>query len=243
MLMPQLLSCKASSAIIVDSEFTKRELLDVFPSVYYSVHVIHLGVSSLFFKTYKPFEIENFRARYRLEKPTVLYTGSLKPHKNVHMLVSAFARLKHRSEYQLAIAGELITQHRTLWKLIQELGLAGSIVEIGQVSRNDLALAYHAASVVVLPSLYEGFGFSVLEAMASGTPAIGARAGSIPEVMGDGGLLFEPQSMESLTVALENVLENTELRKQLIQRGMKNVARFSWERCAEETLQVYKAVQ
>ena len=116
-------------------------------------------------------------------------------------------------------------------------------MEIGQVSNDDLALAYQVASVVVLPSLYEGFGFSVLEAMASGTPAIGARAGSIPEVMGDGGILFDPVSPEELTDALEKVLEDENLRKELIQRGMQNVTRFSWEKCAEQTLQIYKDVQ
>jgi glycosyltransferase involved in cell wall biosynthesis len=236
-------ACKASSAVMVDSEFTKQELLDAFRVAEDSVHVIHLGVSSIYFKTFPTSDIENFRKQYGLIKPTVLYTGSLKPHKNIHLLISAFAHMKHRSEFQLAIAGDFITRHRALWNLIKQQDIVGDVVEIGQISTNDLALAYHAASVVVLPSLYEGFGFSVLEAMASGTPAIGAKAGSIPEIMGDGGILFDPHSVENLTDVLEKVLEDVNLRKQLIQRGLKNVARFSWETCAKETLQIYKAVQ
>ena len=236
-------ACKASSAVIVDSEFTRRELLDAFPIAEKSVHVVYLGVSSNYFKDYTVSEINTFRTKYRLVKPTILYTGSLKPHKNVRVLILAYANMKHRSEYQLAIAGEGITKHRDLWSLIEQKGLVGDVVEIGQISSNDLALAYHAASVVVLPSLYEGFGFSVLEAMASGTPAIGANAGSIPEIMGDGGIFFDPSSVENLTDELEKVLDDKELRKQLITRGLQNVARFSWVKCAEETFQIYKDVQ
>ena len=178
-------ACKASEVVIVDSEFTKRELQDSFPISDDRVHVIHLGVSSNYFKKYSESAIESFREKYGLVKPTILYTGSLKSHKNVGVLISAYANMKHRSEYQLAFSGELITKNRNLWNLIKQKGLTGDIREIGQVSKNDLSLLYQAASVVVLPSLYEGFGFSVLEAMASETPAIGARAGSIPEVMGD----------------------------------------------------------
>jgi len=236
-------ACKASAAIIVDSEFTKRELLDVFPIAHERVHVIHLGVSSNYFKKYSESAVKNFRKKYGLVKPTILYTGSLKPHKNVDLLISAFSNMMHRSEYQLAFSGECIKEQRTLWNLIKKKGIAGDIVEIGRVSSSDLALAYHASSIVVLPSLYEGFGFSVLEAMASGTPAIGARAGSIPEVMGDSGILFDPHSVEDLTDALEKVIENTTLQNQLIQRGLKNVSRFSWEKCAEQTFQIYKEVQ
>jgi len=236
-------ACKTSKAIIVDSEFTKQELTDAFTIADASVHVIHLGVSSSYFQKYSPTAIESFRNKYGLVKPAILYTGSLKPHKNISVLISAFAHMTHRSKFQLAFSGEFITQQRDLWNLIKQMNIAGDVVEIGRVSHDELALAYHAASVVVLPSLYEGFGFSVLEAMASGTPAIGARAGSIPEVMGDGGILFDPASVDNLTDALEKVLEDTSFQEQLIKRGLKNVARFSWERCAEETVQIYKDVQ
>jgi len=236
-------ACKASKSVIVDSEFTKRELLDAFPIAADHIHVIHLGVSSQYSHNYSDSEIETFRRTYGLVKPTILYTGSLKSHKNIHLLIAAFAHMKHRREYQLAFCGEPITEQYDLWNMIHQQGLAEEIVEIGQISRTDLALAYHAASVVVLPSLYEGFGFSIVEAMASGTPTIGSNAGAIPEVMGDGGVLFDPSSVDDLTTALERVLEDSTLRKQLIQRGLNNVQRFSWERCAEQTYQIYKDVQ
>jgi glycosyltransferase involved in cell wall biosynthesis len=236
-------ACKASPAIIVDSEFTKQELMDAIRITDERIHVIHLGVSSTYGKKYSVSAVKGFRNKYGLVKPTILYTGSLKAHKNVGVLITAYARMKHRAEYQLAFSGESIKAHHDLWNLITQKGLTDNIVEIGQVSNSDLALAYHAASVVVLPSLYEGFGFSVLEAMASGTPTIGARAASIPEVMGDGGILFDPHSVDELTDALEKVMEDEKLQKQLVQRGLKNVAKYSWEKCVDQTFQVYKEVQ
>lgn len=235
-------ACRASTAIIVDSEFTKQELLDMFHLNETQVHVIHLGVSSIYSAKYSEESIREFRNKYHLTKPTILYTGSLKPHKNVEVLIRAFAHMKQRSDLQLAFSGESITRKNNLWKLIEENGIAKDVVEIGQISRRELALAYRAASVVVLPSLYEGFGFSVLEAMASGIPAIGARAGSIPEMMGDGGILFDPHSVEDLRSALEKILNEKEYRSIVIKKGYKNVERFSWDKCAEQTFQIYMDV-
>jgi glycosyltransferase involved in cell wall biosynthesis len=235
-------ACRVSAAIIVDSEFTKQELLDTFHLNDTQVHVIHLGVSSIFSAKYSEKSVREFRNKYHLTKPTILYTGSLKPHKNIEVLIRAFAHMKQRSDLQLVFSGESITRKNTLWKLVKENKITKDVVEIGQISRRELALAYRAASVVVLPSLYEGFGFSVLEAMASGIPAIGARAGSIPEVMGDGGILFDPHSVEDLTHALEKVLNDTEYRLAVIKKGFRNVKRFSWDKCAEQTFQIYMDV-
>jgi glycosyltransferase involved in cell wall biosynthesis len=235
-------ACRASAAIIVDSEFTKQELLGMFHVNETQVHVIHLGVSSIYSAKYSEKSIREFRNKHHLTKPTILYVGSLKPHKNVEVLIRAFAHMKQRSDLQLAFSGESITRTNNLWKLIKELDNIKDVIEIGQISRRELALAYHAASVVVLPSLYEGFGFSVLEAMAAGTPAIGSRAGSIPEIMGDGGILFDPHSVEDLTCALEKVLNDTEYRSAIIKKGYKNVERFSWDMCAEQTYQIYRDI-
>jgi glycosyltransferase involved in cell wall biosynthesis len=235
-------ACRASAAIIVDSEFTKQELLDMFHVNETQVHVIHLGVSSIYSAKYSEKSIREFRNKHHLTKPTILYVGSLKPHKNVEVLIRAFAHMKQRSDLQLAFSGESITRTNSLWKLIKEHDNIKDVIEIGQISRRELALAYHAASVVVLPSLYEGFGFSVLEAMAAGTPAIGSRAGSIPEIMGDGGILFDPHSVEDLTCTLEKVLNDTEYRSTIIKKGYKNVERFSWDMCAEQTFRIYRDI-
>ena len=216
--------------------------MEFFPVPDERIRVTHLGVSSKFFKKYSESEINQFRAKHGLVKPVILYTGSLKPHKNVKVLISAFANLNRRSDYQLVIIGESIKRNRELWRLITQKGLTDEIIDIGQIDSNDLPRAYQASSVAVLPSLYEGFGFSIIEAMASGTPAVGANAGSIPEVMGNGGILFDPRSVDALTETLEMVLTDSRLHGQLVQRGFENAAKYSWEKCTEETLKVYKDV-
>jgi glycosyltransferase involved in cell wall biosynthesis len=235
-------TCQASAAIIVDSKFTKQELLSEYSIADEKIHVIHLGVSSIYFQKHSETEIQEFKNKYCIVKPTILYTGSLKPHKNVGTLIAAFSNLNQRSEFQLAFSGESIQKYSDLREMIKQKGISKDFVQLGQISRKELALAYKAASAVVLPSFYEGFGFSVLEAMASGTPAIGARAASIPEIMGEGGILFDPCSIDELTASLEIVMNDTRLRAELIKKGHRNAERFSWDKCTEQTFKIYQGV-
>jgi len=235
-------ACSVSSAIIVDSEFTKTELLDEFNISSEKVHVIYLGVSKEYTKNVSEEEIRIFRNKYDLKKSFVLYTGGLKSHKNVLTLLQAFSQLLNRKEYQLVFSGESIRENKTIAEIIKKNNLLADVVDIGRVSRKELVIAYKEASVVVLPSLYEGFGFSVLEAMASGTPAIGARAASLPEVIGDAGILFDPYSSEELSTVLAKVLTDNDLRKSMIQRGYENVKKFTWEACAKNTFQLYQNI-
>lgn len=233
-------ACRASDAVLVDSEFTKRELLTVFRMAERRIHVIHLGVAPLYSIHPPKEELEAFRAKYRFPAETILYTGSLKPHKNIPTLISAFVRLKHRDGCRLVFSGEPVLENREVRSLIEANSLSGSVIDLGQLSRRELSLAYHAATVVVLPSLYEGFGFSVLEAMAAGTMAIGARAASIPEIMGDAGCLFDPHSPDDLATAITKSLDDAPFRTAAIEKGFANVQRFSWTKCADETMHVYR---
>jgi glycosyltransferase involved in cell wall biosynthesis len=235
-------ACTSSAAILVDSEFTKQELIEVFSVNESHIHVVHLGVSKIYFQKFTKMEIQDFKKRHGIVKPMILYTGSLKAHKNIEVLIAAYTNMKQRLEYQIAFSGESISGQKHLWDMIKQKGIIDNIVELGRISNTDLALAYHSASVVVLPSLYEGFGFSLLESMAAGTPVIGAKAGSIPEVIGDSGVLFGPHSVEELTCALGKVLDDSAFRSSLIQKGFKNISRFSWEKCAEETFKIYQEV-
>ena len=236
-------ACRASAAIIVDSQFTRDELLDVFQVEEKKIHVIHLGVSPLYAQHPADEEIRNFKAMRGLAHQAILYTGSLKPHKNVPTLLAAFAHLKNHADVQLVFSGESIKAHTQYWQMITALGIERRVIDIGMISRREHVLEYHAATVVVLQSHYEGFGFSVLEAMTAGTPAIGARAASIPEVMGEGGVLFNPYSSNDLSTELARVLDDPSHRSGMIERGFRNAAQFSWKKCAEETLSVYRSLQ
>ncbi|MDL1892675.1 glycosyltransferase family 4 protein [Sphingobacteriales bacterium CHB3] len=235
-------ACTSSDMIIVDSDFTKDELLKRFPTPPGKIRTIHLGVSEIFFSKREPLKLEQFRAKYNILKPYILYTGSLKPHKNVGLLVRAFARLKNRKDRQLIFTGENVKDVFELNCLIDDEGIRSSLIDLGRLANNELLLAYQGAQCVVLPSLHEGFGLSLVEAMATGTPVLGANATSIPEVLGGAVLLFDPFSVEDLTSALERVDSDSALRDSLIKRGKFRSQELSWEQCAKQTMEVYNHV-
>ncbi|MDP1678025.1 MAG: glycosyltransferase family 1 protein [Bacteroidota bacterium] len=235
-------ACSASSAIIVDSEFGKKELLSVFRVQENKIKVIPLGVNQSFFDKVSDGEKEIFRRKYGISKPYILYTGSLKPHKNVSVLLKAFKKIFTNHNIQLVFTGEKLYDNSELISYVDNNKLSDAVLDLGRIDQSELRTAYQSAAVVVLPSLYEGFGFSMLEAMASGIPAIGARATSITEVVSDAGLLFDPADENELTQHLNMVLTNKQLRSELIEKGYARADQFSWGQCAEKTLQVYNEV-
>jgi alpha-1,3-rhamnosyl/mannosyltransferase len=235
-------ACSASSAIIVDSEHGKNELLDVFRIDQKKIHVIPLGVDQSYFTKVTEEDKITFRQKHSITKPYILYTGSLKPHKNVPVLLRAFKEIVREHDIQLVFTGERVQDNPSLIKFIGENRLTEAVKDLGRIDRAQLRIAYQTASVVVLPSFYEGFGFSMLEAMASGVPAIGARAASIPEVVGDAGVLFDPNDEHELAQHVVRVLTDKDYSSNLIKNGNERAQQFSWSRCAEKTLQVYAKV-
>ncbi|MFA6468393.1 MAG: glycosyltransferase family 1 protein [Bacteroidota bacterium] len=235
-------ACAASSAIIVDSAFGKEELLSIFRIPEKKIHIVPLGVDSTYFEILQENEVENVTRKYGITKSYILYTGSVKPHKNVPTLLKAFHTLRHRHNVQLVFTGERISDVPQLQKYVTENGLTDSVIDLGRIPRKELKAVYQSAHAVVLPSHYEGFGFSMLEAMASGVPAIGARATSITEVVGDAGLLFDPLDDSALTRHLDDILTNEPLRTSLIEKGTARAKQFSWEQCAERTINIYHEV-
>jgi len=227
--------------LITDSFFTRAELrthLGVDPD---RVTVIHLGTDPRF--TPGPTRGDHRRVRaLGVRGRFVLYVGNVKPNKNVLGLVEAFSMLGSRAG-QLVIAGR-----RDRFRYgVDDFGtaLASSpardrIVATGEVTFDDIRALYRTASVAVLPSLYEGFGLPVLEAMACGTPVVASDRASIPEVADDAALLVDATSRDQLAAAIERVLEDTALRHTLIERGRRRVADFSWARAAEAHVAVYR---
>ncbi|MCK7521332.1 MAG: glycosyltransferase [Ignavibacteriales bacterium] len=145
--------------------------------------------------------------------PYALYVGSLKPHKNIPVLLKAFAQLGDFPDLRLVLSGEPFDANDGLLSLARNLGIRDRIIDAGGVSTEGLVSLYQKASVVVLPSLYEGFGLPILEAMACGTPIIGARAASIPEVMGEGGMMFDPTDAGEPAGLIRSVLTDRSLRR------------------------------
>lgn len=174
----------------------------------------------------------------------LLAFSSLSPSKNIPMLLRVFAQLRTEltEDVQLILVGHPPRRGLPLRELTDSLGLHESVVFTGYLSDSDLALVLRHATVFVFPSLYEGFGIPVLEAMEAGVPVACARVASLPEVAGNAALLFEPTSIEEMTNVLSSMLTDSDLRNNLVGEGYKNVRRFSWTDTARKTLQVYRKV-
>jgi glycosyltransferase involved in cell wall biosynthesis len=234
-------ACRAADQVIVDSEFTKQDVLKDFRIAAEKINVVHLGVSPAFRPAGGQDQGKGTIERLGIRRPYLLYSGALKPHKNVGLLLQAFARLTRTHDIDLVLSGEPLGGRPDLIALAKSLGITDRLVSTGMTSEADVVALNQHAMVSVLPSLYEGFGLSVLEAMASGVPVVAANATSIPEVVGDAGVLFEPRDVDDLVTALDRVLTDTRLRDELRTRGLARAGEFTWKRCAQKTLDIYRA--
>jgi len=181
--------------------------------------------------------------RYGLPADFIIFVGTLEPRKNVPTLLQAFHRLRQRDHsIHLVIVGRKGWLYEDIFATLTELKLADAVHFLENVPNEDLARLYNAARCLALPSYYEGFGLPPLEAMACGTPIVVSARASLPEVVGDAGLLINPDSVEELSEALARILDDSELAAALRQRGLARAGEFSWARAAHETLAVYEKV-
>ncbi len=178
---------------------------------------------------------------YGLKEPFVLWLGEFAAHKNVQALISAFAGLpgRYRSRYSLVLAGEKSEGWKSIEKEAARRGIAERVIFPGYINDPDLPALYSAADIFCFPSLYEGFGLPPLEAMACGTPVVCSNSSSLPEVVGDGGLLVAPRA-SSLGAGISELLTNDSLRQRLSRRGRERAELFSWETAAAKTLDLYR---
>ncbi len=229
--------------VIAVSHSTKRDLLELLQADPEKITVVHSGVSPEC-RPLDPQEVENRRRELDLPERFVLFVGTLEPRKNLPTLLRAFARVWKAHRVPLVVVGSKGWLYEELFRVRDELGLGEEVKFVGSVKASQLVYYYSCATCLVLPSLYEGFGHPVLEAMACGTPVIASNVSSLPEVAGDAALLVAPEDVEGLAAALGRLLADGGLRQRLIALGLQRAATFSWQQTARETLAVYhKAVQ
>ncbi|MFH0964049.1 MAG: glycosyltransferase family 1 protein [Planctomycetota bacterium] len=240
------LTLKWATAIVTNSEFTRRDVLNEFDVPEEKVEVIYLGVQDHFLKPLDRAVLQSARKRLRLPDKFVLTVGRDYPHKNLYAVVEAFCGLARGgfSECGLVMAGETLDAEETrrITQLVRDRGLEGKIIRTGFVDDAELAALYQLAEVFVFPSLHEGFGFPAVEAMVSGTPVIAVKRTSIPEVCGDAALLVDEGTADEFARALRGLLEDANLRASLVDKGRKRAARFSWDAAARETHRVYDRI-
>jgi glycosyltransferase involved in cell wall biosynthesis len=237
------LSARRASRVIVGAESTRRdviELCDVRPE---RVVTVPYGVTDAFTPG-SAGEAAEFRRRKGLPEEFILFLGTLEPRKNIGRLIDAYAALREREAPRavpkLVIAGGKGWFYESLFAQVASLGLGDDVLFTGYVPGDELVLWYRAALMFVFPSLFEGFGLPVLEAMACGAPTITSNVSSLPEVAGDAALLMDPYDTESLVSAMKRLLHEPELRARLSQAGPQQAKQFPWSRTAAETAAVYR---
>jgi alpha-1,3-rhamnosyl/mannosyltransferase len=236
------LALRTASQVIVVSQATGRDLTASYRLSREKLSIVPLAADPCF-RCQPPSEVERVRRRYALPAEYLLYLGSNKPHKNLVRLIDAFSRLApHISRVVLVIAGAWDVRYPESCQRAEALDLDGSVRFLGPVPDGDLGALYGGATAFVFPSLYEGFGLPVLEAMACGSPVACSDVSSLPEVTGDAALCFDPTDVEAIAGALHQILTDSRLRADLRSRGLDRAARFSWERTARETLDLYRSV-
>ena len=207
--------------------------------------VVHHGRGVEFTPYIDSSAVEHIRAKYKLPARYVLYIGTIEPRKNLRTLVRAFETIATIDpDVSLVIAGMKgwNDEYGQIVELIQTLGLTTRVIFPGFVAEEDKSAILSAATVFVYPSLYEGFGLPVLEAMACGVPTITSNTSSLPEVAGDGALIVDPESDAAVGAALNLLLTNSTAREELRQRAIVQASRFSWQSTARQTAQVYHDV-
>ena len=223
-------------AIITISEFSKNEILGLTAVKPDKIYVTPLGVDQAFARGNE--RLPGLPKRY------ILSLGTLEPRKNLALLIRAFTSLPNhlKERYPLVIAGAWGWNNKELNETLHSLQKKERIILAGYIPQEMLPHLYGRASLFVYPSLYEGFGLPVLEAMACGVPVLASNTSSLPEVIGNAGLLVDPENIDDVNQGMTRLLTDEELRKEFSEKGLKRAAYFSWERCSRETLAVYEKV-
>ncbi len=220
---------KRRERIAVPSNFVKTELLKYSGIDPERIDVVYNGYDPSKFRPQDKDNRNGFLSSYSIKQPYILMVGSMFPYKNVLTLIKAFKAIKDKIPHVIVIAGRRDIPH-------DPLPQDERILYIDYVNQTALPYLYAYAEMLVHPSLFEGFGMTILEAMACGTPVISSNGGSLPEVAGDAGLLFEPKDARKLSELILTLTNNENLRKKMIEKGFRNTERFSWDRTAEGIL-------
>jgi glycosyltransferase involved in cell wall biosynthesis len=236
-------AARIADHIVADSDATRTDAIRLLGVQDSRITTVPLAADPSFVRVTDPVAIDQVCARYRLVRPFVLTVSTLEPRKNLAGAVGAVATVRRRGcQCQLAIAGASGWKYSSIEREIAASEMGEHVNMLGFVDDRDLPALYSAASVFVYPSFYEGFGIPPLEAMACGAAVVASNRSSIPEVVGDGGILCDPGNVEALADAILSLLRDSTARQQLQARALQRARQFSWSRTAARTYDVYQAL-
>lgn len=233
-----------ASMLITDSHYTKRELTEFFTIPDEKIAVAPLACNNQFYPRSEA-DVQSVLNEYQLNwRRFFLYTGTIEPRKNILTLLKAYDRLSPdiKRAYPLVISGYKGWENEELFRLFDKGAREGWLKYLGFVPGKHLPELYSAATSFVFPSIYEGFGLPVLEAMASGTPVICSNATSLPEVVGEAALMHAPEDIDKLTLYLEMMTDDVGKKQIMIESGLAQAQQFSWSYCADKTIEAYEQV-
>jgi glycosyltransferase involved in cell wall biosynthesis len=224
--------------------YTRLTLIEKYNISPQKIRTFHLGISPDFQDTLAPDAIKLVRQTHRLPQQFIFFPANPWPHKNHKRLFEALALLQaeYRISCPLVLSGAFGPEKERLQTLIAQSGISDSIYLLGYIPYQDLPGLYAAATALVFPSLFEGFGMPVLEAMACGCPVICSNTTSLPELVGEAAILIDPLNVAQIAEAIYNVLNFASLREAMKDKGLRQVQNFSWIRAAQQTVEVYQSV-
>ena len=233
---------RKSKMIFTVSEFSKSEILKYTNANSEKLKIVYCGVNKSFFRNTK------FSSDLKLPQNYILYVGNIKPHKNLMVLLKAYVSLpeEFKSKYQLVFVGKkegFLTEDNQIQDFIISNNLQKHITFTGYIEDSEIPKIYHEARLFVFPSLYEGFGLPILEALASQTKVISSNAASLPEVGGDAVLYFDPNNYLELAEIIKNNIEDSPKNEFLLAQGEKQLEKFTWEKSIEEHLKAFKKLE
>lgn len=237
---------KKASTIITISEFSKKEMIELYHIDSQRIKVVYQGFDRGEYRVIDDRErLAKVKEKYKLPNNYLLFVGRINFKKNIPNLIKAFKEVLSQDElkdFKLVLVGEPETGYDDIIREIKKQNLNDKILLLGWVNMEDLVCIMNMAKVFVFPSKYEGFGIPPLEAMSCNIPVIAADSGSIPEVVNDAALLFNPDSPSDIAEKLIKLLKNRKLQEDLINLGRQRINNFSWNKCAKETLEVFKSL-
>ena len=238
------ISARLAAKVLTISNYTKEQIFKIYKIPRKKIEVIYCGVSDEFRVIKDQTKIRHIAAKYGIQGPYILFVGRIEPRKNIIRLIRAFRALRSetKNNHKLVIAGMQDDQFKDFNRQIGKMQSEDGVLFTGRVSRRDLPYIYNGADLFVYPSYGEGFGLPPLEAMACGVPVITSNTTSLPEVVGDAGVMIDPYDTGELVASMKRLLSDESLCNRLRQAGLQRATHFTWETAAKETLKVYQEI-